>query len=132
MQKLPPLTDFIEITPAAASVATNRHGWRAKCLQRLVRLGLPVPQTVALPFATVRAIAAGQALDCPSVLSHFGVGALISVRPGQPDWGGPATILNIGLNAATHERLAQSHGRAAADALVSEIRAGLCGACGAS
>ena len=119
MQKLPPLTDFIEITPAAASVATNRHGWRAKCLQRLVRLGLPVPQTVALPFATVRAIAAGQALDCPSVLSHFGVGALISVRPSpeNPDWGGPATILNIGLNAATHERLAQSHGRAAADAL---------------
>ena len=119
MQKLPPLTDFIEITPAAASVATNRHGWRAKCLQRLVRLGLPVPQTVALPFATVRAIAAGQALDCPSVLAHFGAGALISVRPSpeNPDWGGPATILNIGLNAATHERLAQSHGRAAADAL---------------
>lgn len=116
---MPPLTDFMEITPAAASVATNRHGWRAKCLQRLVRLEMPVPQTVALPFSTVRAIAAGQALDCPAVLAHFGPGSLISVRPSpeNPDWGGPATILNIGLNAATHERLAQSHGRAAADAL---------------
>ncbi len=118
MQRHDLLTDFTEITPTA-SIATSSHGWRAKCLQRLVRLELPVPETVALPAATVRAIAAGQAVDCKSILAHFGADPLISVRPSpeNPDWGGPATILNIGFNAARHERLALTHGQAAADAL---------------
>ena len=31
-----------------APIATATHGGRAKCLQRLVRLDLPVPRTVAL------------------------------------------------------------------------------------
>jgi pyruvate,orthophosphate dikinase len=41
----------------------STHGGRAKCLQRLVRLDLPVPRTVALPFETVHGIAGG---DCPT------------------------------------------------------------------
>lgn len=118
MQKTELLTDFTVITPSA-EVSTPRHGWRAKCLQRLIRLELPVPKTVTLPASTVRAIAAGQMLDCPAVLGHFGDSPLISVRPSpeNPDWGGPATILNIGFNAARHDLLAKSHGQAAADAL---------------
>ncbi|WP_040671842.1 putative PEP-binding protein [Rhodobacter ferrooxidans] len=118
MQKIDPLTDFSEIT-ATAAISSARHGWRAKCLQRLVRIDLPVPRTVALPAATVRAIAAGQPVDCAAILRHFGPDPLISVRPSpeNPDWGGPATILNIGFNAARHDRLAQTHGQAAADAL---------------
>ncbi|MGB8813796.1 MAG: putative PEP-binding protein [Paracoccaceae bacterium] len=118
VQKHDLLTDFSEITPTTA-ISTANHGWRAKCLQRLVRLELPVPQTVALPAATVRAIAGGQLVDCAAILAHFGADPLISVRPSpeNPDWGGPATILNIGFNAARHDRLAQTHGQAAADAL---------------
>ena len=118
MQKLDPLTDFSEIT-ATARITAASHGWRAKCLQRLIRIELPVPQTVALPAATVRAIAAGQPLDCAAILAHFGPEPLVSVRPSpeNPDWGGPATILNIGFNAARHDRLVQTHGQAAADAL---------------
>ena len=118
VQKHDLLTDFTEITPSA-SIATSSHGWRAKCLQRLVRLDLPVPETVALPAATVRAIAGGQLVDCAAILAHFGAEPLISVRPSpaNPDWGGPATILNIGFNAARHNRLAQTHGQEAADAL---------------
>ncbi|MDP4033528.1 MAG: putative PEP-binding protein [Pseudorhodobacter sp.] len=118
MQKLDPLTDFAEITATTRITATS-HGWRAKCLQRLIRLDLPVPRTVALPASTVRAIAAGQPVDCAGVLAHFGPDPLVSVRPSpeNPDWGGPATILNIGFNAARHDRLAQTHGQAAADAL---------------
>ena len=118
VQKHELLTDFTEITPSA-SIATSSHGWRAKCLQRLVRLDLPVPETVALPAATVRAIAGGQLVDCAAILAHFGAEPLISVRPSpaNPDWGGPATILNIGFNAARHNRLAQTHGQEAADAL---------------
>ncbi len=95
------------------------HGWRAKCLQRLIRLGLPVPRTGAIPAGAVRAIAAGRKVDAASILAHFGEGALVSVRPSpeNPDWGGPATVLNIGLNAERHGRLAKTHGQAAADAL---------------
>ena len=116
MQKQQPLTDFSEITPSSG-IQTERHGWRAKCLQRLVRLDLPVPRTVALPATTVRAIASGAQVDCAAILAHFGPGALISVRPSpvNPDWGGPATVLNIGMNKARHARLAETHGAAAAD-----------------
>ena len=113
-----PLPEFSEITPTAP-IDRAAHGWRAKCLQRLVRLDLPVPQTVALPAATVRAIAAGSPVDCAEILSHFSTTPLISVRPSpeNPDWGGPATVLNIGLNADRHKALALRHGQQAADAI---------------
>lgn len=118
MQKHEPFPEFAEIT-AGAEVRTADHGWRAKCLQRLVRLDLPVPKSVALPATTVRAIAAGHGVNAAGILDSFGDGPLISVRPSpaNPDWGGPATILNIGLNAKRHARLAETHGEAAADAL---------------
>ncbi len=118
MQKHDPIAEFAEITPTAR-IQTQAHGWRAKCLQRLIRLDLPVPETVALPAGSVRAIAAGHPVDVDAILGHFGGGALISVRPSpeNPDWGGPATILNVGMNAARHATLVQTHGQAAADAL---------------
>ncbi len=118
MQKHDPIAEFAEITPEA-EIATANHGWRAKCLQRLVRLDLPVPKSVALPASSVRAIAAGHGVDANGILDLFGDGPLISVRPSpaNPDWGGPGTILNIGLNAKRHARLAETHGEAAADAL---------------
>ncbi|MDP2083461.1 MAG: pyruvate, phosphate dikinase [Pseudotabrizicola sp.] len=113
-----PLVAFAEVTPSAR-IDVVAHGWRAKCLQRLVRLDLPVPQTVALSALTVRAIAAGTLVDCPAILAHFGTAPLISVRPSpeNPDWGGPATVLNIGLNAERHRALATRHGQQAADAI---------------
>ena len=110
--------DLTLITPSA-TITAKAHGWRAKCLQRLVRLDLPVPVTVALPAATVRAIAGGQTVDGATILSHFGAAPLVSVRcsPENPDWGGPATILNLGRNAARHQGLVTVHWQDAADAL---------------
>jgi len=107
-----------EIT-ASAEIATATHGWRAKCLQRLVRLELPVPTTVALSATLVRAIAGGQTAPSDAILRAFGAAPLVSVRPSpeNPDWGGPGTILNIGLNAERHAALAATHGHEAADAL---------------
>jgi len=118
VQKHDPIPSFVEITPAA-KIAADDHGWRAKCLQRLVRLDLPVPKSVALPAWTVRSIAAGQGMDTAAVLAHFGAAPLVSVRPSpaNPDWGGPATILNVGLNAHRHALLRRTHGDEAADAL---------------
>ena len=112
------LADYTQITPTA-TIRTEAHGWRAKCLQRLTRLDLPVPQTVALPTHTVRAIAAGHQVDAATILGHFGSDALISVRPSpaNPDWGGPGSVLNVGMNAQRHADLAKRHGQAAADAL---------------
>ncbi|WP_099246669.1 putative PEP-binding protein [Pelagimonas phthalicica] len=81
-------------------MATPTHGGRAKCLQRLVRLDLPVPQTVALSFDMVHKIAGGDMPDMQALVAAFGQGALLCVRPSSedPDWGGPGAILNIGMN----------------------------------
>ena len=110
--------DFTEITPSA-DIRKSRHGNRAKCLQRLIRLDLPVPLTVGLSFDTVRAIAAGKLPDMKSLTGVFGEGKLLSVRSSSemPDWGGPGTVLNIGMNDEVAAGLAKSHSASAADQL---------------
>ena len=89
----------------SAPIANHTHGGRAKCLQRLVRLDLPVPRTVALSFEAVKAIAAGKLPDVEAVVAQFPKGALLCVRPSSedPDWGGPGAVLNIGINDAVFE-----------------------------
>lgn len=103
--------DFTEITPTA-DIRKDRHGGRAKCLQRLARLDMPVPPTVALSFDTVRAIADGRMPDLHTLVGLFGPGALLSVRSSSEtsDWGGPGTILNVGMCDATADQLAETHG----------------------
>ena len=106
------------VTPTAA-IQRRLHGNRAKCLQRLIRLDMPVPDTVALSIPTVAAIAAGQRIDMDELLAHFGSWPILSVRssPVEPDWGGPGTVLNIGMNRATEAYLASRLGSDAAAAL---------------
>ncbi len=118
MQKHAEFAEFTLIDPTA-DVSTARHGWRAKCLQRLIRLDLPVPPTVALPSDSVRSIAAGQMPDTRRLMALFGPAPLVSVRPSpeNPAWGGPGTVLNIGMNDERHAALSESHGAEAADAL---------------
>lgn len=117
MQKHVDMPDYVEVTPTADMSAAT-YGGRAKCLQRLIRLDLPVPKTVALSFTGVRRIAAGQPVDTGEVLDIIG-NRLISVRPSSmvADWGGPGAVLNIGMNAATHAALSNTIGHHAADAL---------------
>jgi pyruvate, orthophosphate dikinase len=118
VQKQAEIAEFTEITPSAAITGAS-HGGRAKCLQRLIRLGMPVPRTIALGFDTVRAIANGQMIDTARLLAQLGPDPIVSVRPssGDPDWGGPGAILNIGMTNARHAALEVTHGNAAADAL---------------
>lgn len=118
MQKAPEQMEFVELTPSAP-IKTTTHGWRAKCLQRLIRLELPVPRTVALPCETVRAIAAGQYIDTAILTKLLGQEFLVSVRgsPENPEWGGPGTVLNVGMNATMLARLTETHGAEAAEAL---------------
>ncbi|UWR89149.1 pyruvate, phosphate dikinase [Phaeobacter inhibens] len=110
--------DSVLITPVAP-IANHTHGGRAKCLQRLVRLDLPVPRTVALSFQAVHGIAQGEMPDMASIVEAFPGDALLCVRPSSqdPDWGGPGAILNIGMNDARYVDLCDSLGRDGAAAL---------------
>ena len=116
MQKLMDLEQFVVIDETATLTAKT-HGGRAKCLQRLIRLNMPVPLTVALPITTVRAISTGMQVDAAQILSHFGDDPLVSVRPSSedPDWGGPGAVLNIGMNDARHADYTNLLGHDAAD-----------------
>jgi len=107
------------VIAANAGIETLTHGERAKCLQRLVRLGLPVPRALALSFDAVRDIAAGRPPDTREMLAGFGDRPLVSVRPSSenPDWGGPGAILNVGMNGDRHAELCRTIGADAADAL---------------
>jgi len=111
----PPVTLITPEAPMSPSV----HGGRAKCLQRLIRLEMPVPTTVALSFGAVQAIARGQLPDMDKVMAPFGASPLLSVRPSSqdPDWGGPGAILNIGMNDERHVRMSGEIGAEAATAL---------------
>ncbi|WP_108836978.1 putative PEP-binding protein [Tateyamaria sp. Alg231-49] len=106
------------VTPIAP-ITTATHGGRAKCLQRLARLDLPVPTTVALSFDAVHKIASGHLPDIEAILEQFPQDALLCVRPSSedPDWGGPSAILNIGMNDARYEVLCGTLGTDAATAL---------------
>lgn len=106
------------VTPQAP-IAAATHGGRAKCLQRLVRLDLPVPPTVALSFDAVHKIASGHLPDIDAILQQFPQDALLCVRPSSedPDWGGPSAILNIGMNATRYDILCDTLGSDAAAAL---------------
>ncbi len=118
VRKNKPEASFVLISPEAP-VSNESHGGRAKCLQRLIRLDMPVPPSVALNFTAVRAISMGQMPDMAALLAGLDQGALVSVRPSSQaaDWGGPSAVLNIGMCDAAHARLCQSHGKEAADAL---------------
>ncbi|MCB1334453.1 MAG: pyruvate, phosphate dikinase [Roseivivax sp.] len=110
--------DATLITPTAP-IATPTHGGRAKCLQRLVRLDLPVPRTVCLSFDAVHNIAAGRMPDLDAILREFGESTLLCVRPSSedPDWGGPGAVLNIGMNDARYVELSDQLGQDAAAAV---------------
>ncbi|GAA6199487.1 putative PEP-binding protein [Aquicoccus sp. SU-CL01552] len=110
------------VTPDAP-IEVGAHGGRAKCLQRLVRLDLPVPRTVALSFGAVKRIAAGEMPDIAAVDAQFDPCTLLCVRPSSedPDWGGPGAVLNIGMNGKQYEKLSESLGPRAAAALYSRF-----------
>ena len=76
---MPQPPDMIQITPTA-EVTAGLHGSRAKCLQRLVRLDLPVPLSVALSSDTVHGLAEGHLPDIARLCAIFDEGDLLSVR----------------------------------------------------
>ena len=106
------------ITPTA-KIAAPTHGGRAKCLQRLVRLDLPVPKTVALSFDAIKGIVSGKMPDLVDILSNFDASDTLCVRPSSEstDWGGPGAVLNIGMNEERWLHLSKHIGEKAASEL---------------
>ena len=106
------------ITPTA-KIAAPTHGGRAKCLQRLVRLDLPVPKTVALSFDAIKGIVSGKMPDLVDILSNFDASDTLCVRPSSEstDWGGPGAVLNIGMNDERWLHLSKHIGEKAASEL---------------
>lgn len=112
-------SSVIEIT-ASAAIDVSRHGWRAKCLQRLARMELPVPRSTAISAETVHGLAVGRTFPGEILRDLFdGPEGLVGVRPSaiMPEWGGPGTVLNVGINDKTHARLIKRIGRDNADAI---------------
>ena len=110
---------LVEITPTA-EVHRSTHGWRAKCLQRLIRMSLPVPRTFAISASAVAEIAAGGRIPLDNLRKVFnGSKRLVGVRPSAvtPEWGGPRTVLNVGINDESHALLVDRIGRDNADAI---------------
>ena len=116
MQKPSPDNPDVTLITPTSPMATPTHGGRAKCLQRLVRLDLPVPRTVSLSFDAVHQIASGYLPDVSGILTEFDANALLCVRPSSedPDWGGPGAVLNIGMNDARYVDLCDQIGTSAA------------------
>ena len=112
-------TPNFELISSEANISGNLHGARAKCLQRLIRLGLPIPKSVALSIPFVNAIASGEHIDLNGIISNFDINPIISVRssPLSGDWGGPSTILNIGMNRKMEQFYAKVLGKKAAKEL---------------
>ena len=112
-------TAMTTLVTQTAPIANDTHGGRAKCLQRLVRLDLPVPRTVALPFDVVLEIAQGQIPDLQAVADEFPHDALLCVRPSSqdPDWGGPGAVMNIGMNDDRYADYCERMGEGPASAL---------------
>jgi pyruvate,orthophosphate dikinase len=112
-------TPNFELISSEANISGNLHGARAKCLQRLIRLGLPIPKSVALSIPFVNAIASGEQIDLNGIVSNFDINPIISVRssPLSGDWGGPSTILNIGMNRKMEQFYAKVLGEKAAKEL---------------
>ena len=101
-------TGVVALEHAAGQAA--RFGARAERLGRMAALGLAVPPGVALDVDTVAALGRGGGLPA------IELGPFVALRgsAGRRDWGGPQSILNLGLTPATLPQLQARIGRAGA------------------
>jgi len=102
-------------TPVDAAL----FGARASRLAKLRELGLPVPLAFGVSVNAVSAIATGKLPNVRNILGEFAERGIVSVRssPVERIWGGPQTLLNVGLNTEIHAKLRHRLGHADADRL---------------
>jgi pyruvate,orthophosphate dikinase len=105
--------------PAVRDAA--RFGERAARLHALGAAGVPVPRGLAFPADLVADLAERGAMavlepGLSAIIGHLGGDTLLAVRasPARAEWGGPASILNIGICDRGLADLAARVGRRAA------------------
>ncbi|MFQ5624723.1 MAG: pyruvate, phosphate dikinase, partial [Paracoccaceae bacterium] len=106
-------TEFMKLT-GPDELPAERYGARAEKLNRLARLGIPVPEGVVLPGHRVALMR--RSGDAPELRGCLPGGTLLCVRlsPPDPAWGGAAAILNVGMCDAMLAPLSKRIGRAGA------------------
>ncbi|PIB24509.1 pyruvate, phosphate dikinase [Amylibacter kogurei] len=114
-QKYP---DCIALLPGA-DVPCELYGARAASIVDLMAADLPVPKAWAFSVETVRKFARSDFSAEFPMTDAVRAGRLLSVRASAQDraWGGPETLLNIGMNADLRDVLAKPLGENRADAL---------------
>lgn len=109
----------IRCLEAGADVPAEVYGARASRLVKLLEHGLVIPDAYALSVDAVRETAKGKSPDLHSLVREFGTRGLVSVRssPVEDFWGGPETMLNVGMNWKVYESIAKGRGKEAAGSL---------------
>ncbi|MDE2915349.1 MAG: PEP-utilizing enzyme [Paracoccaceae bacterium] len=95
-----------------SDLPVEEFGARASALNRLLAAGLPVPRGFALRTEVVREIASSGIPTEWKLSSLIRPGTLVSIRssPIVRAWGGPETLINVGMNRGMHDRLADRLG----------------------
>ena len=108
---MPQMPGFTVLS-AKEELTRDLYGARGRRLYFLNKMGMPVPRAAFISIPDVRLIAAGKPIDAAAILKTFGDRAIVSVRASawHWDWGGPGTILNVGLNDDLHAKISHSRG----------------------
>ncbi len=95
-----------------ADIPADVYGARASAIQGLVEHGFPVPKAWAISCETVKQFTAKGFVVDFDLEDLFEDTHLLSVRSSAQDraWGGPETLLNIGINAKKAKSLAKTLG----------------------
>lgn len=95
------------------------YGARGETLAALKAAGIPVPSTWCLSAEAVASLATDIVPDAVKSLNPFSTVDLIAVRasPIDRNWGGPESLLNIGMTEALRQKIAPQLGQTAADAM---------------
>jgi pyruvate,orthophosphate dikinase len=110
--------ECIELT-LGADVPKEVYGSRASAIVTLINSKLPIPSGWAFSCEIVHKFQRSEFPDFSQISNILDAGILMSLRasPISRDWGGPETLLNVGMNWKTHSLLCKTLGKPAADAL---------------
>ena len=110
--------ECIKLT-SGADVPKEVYGSRASAIVTLIDAKLPIPTGWAFSCKTVHQFQRSEFPDFSQIRNALDAGVLMSLRasPISRDWGGPETLLNVGMNWKTHSLLCKPLGKPAADAL---------------
>ncbi|MDA9293216.1 pyruvate, phosphate dikinase [Amylibacter sp.] len=102
-----------------SEVPTEKYGARANAIVNLIKADLPIPKAWAFLCDSVHKFQNYEFPKFKGLNNSLNQGILVSLRasPISREWGGPETLLNIGMNWRIHGMLKKALGKAAVDAL---------------